>query len=114
MAWASCLGHPDHDACGTGFVVQLGQAASHEVVQRALLALQRLSHRGGTDADGASGDGAGLLTQIPEKFIRNEARRTGIDLPEIFALGMVFLPSEQQASARKLVEETAREMGFLC
>ena len=65
MAWDSCLGHPDHDACGTGFVVQLGQAASHEVVQRALLALQRLSHRGGTDADGASGDGVfAKLTSI--------------------------------------------------
>ncbi|HEX7959543.1 MAG TPA: glutamate synthase large subunit [Terriglobales bacterium] len=114
MAWDSCLGHPDHDACGTGFVVQLGQAASHQVVQRALLALQRLSHRGGTDADGASGDGAGLLTQIPEIFVRNEAHRINIDLPEVFGLGMVFLPPDEQPGARKMVEETAREMGFLC
>jgi glutamate synthase (ferredoxin) len=114
MVWTSCLGHPDHDACGTGFLVQLGRAASHEVVQRALLALQRLSHRGGTDADGASGDGAGLLTQLPETFIRNEARRISIDLPGVFGLGMVFLPADEQESARKSVEESAQDMGLAC
>src|SRR5438067_1527875 len=114
MVRASCLGHPDHDACGTGFAVQLGQAASHQVVQRALLALERLSHRGGTDADGASGDGAGLLTQLPEKFIRREARAINIDLPETFGLGMAFLPVDEQESARTSVEATAQEMGLAC
>jgi len=72
----------DHDACGVGFVTQLGSTASHEIVERALEALKRLAHRGGVDADGRSGDGAGLLTSIPEKFIRNCARwncRRGLD-----------------------------------
>ena len=60
----------DHDACGVGLIAQIGGAASHEIVERALEALVRLAHRGGVDADGRSGDGAGLLTRISEKFIR--------------------------------------------
>ena len=59
----------DHDACGVGFVAQLGSPGSREVVERALEALRRLGHRGGLDADGRSGDGAGLLTPIPDKFV---------------------------------------------
>ena len=53
-------GHPDHDACGTGFIAQLSGPPSHEILELSLQALERLSHRGGVDADGASGDGAGL------------------------------------------------------
>ena len=64
----------DHDACGVGLVAQIGGAASREIVERALEALIRLAHRGGVDADGRSGDGAGLLTALPEKFIRKSAR----------------------------------------
>ena len=64
----------DHDACGVGLVAQMGGAASREIVERALEALIRLAHRGGVDADGRSGDGAGLLTGIPDKFIRKSAR----------------------------------------
>ena len=52
----------DHDACGVGLVAQMGGAPSREIVERALEALIRLAHRGGVDADGRSGDGAGLLT----------------------------------------------------
>ena len=84
-------GHPDHDACGTGFVVQLSGVASHEVVDRALTALQRLSHRGGVDADGASGDGAGLLTATPQRFLRRQAAALGIELPRCFGVGMLFI-----------------------
>ena len=62
--------HPDHDACGTGFVTRLGGAPSYEIIQLSLTALERLTHRGGVDADGASGDGAGLLTSLPQKFFR--------------------------------------------
>ena len=104
----------DHDACGVGFIAQLGSAGSSEVVQRALIALQRLSHRGGVDADGASGDGAGLLTAIPQKFIRDRAREVGIKLPETFGLGMVFLPREQEAEARAAIEASAEKTGLRC
>ena len=56
----------DHDACGVGFIAQLGSQGNRDVVERALIALARLSHRGGVDADGLSGDGAGLLIPIPK------------------------------------------------
>lgn len=104
-------GHPDHDACGTGFVVRLGGAASHEVVERGLEALRRLSHRGGVDADGSSGDGAGLMTAIPDRFMRRVAGEVGITLPDIFAVGMFFLAQEHQERVRRSVETLARTMG---
>ena len=90
----------DHDACGVGLVAQIGGAASREIVDRALEALIRLAHRGGVDADGRSGDGAGLLTRIPDKLIRKCAQQAGIDLPAVFGLGMVFLPPGQEEAAR--------------
>jgi glutamate synthase (ferredoxin) len=81
----------DHDACGVGFIAQLGGPASHAMVERGLGALARLAHRGGVDADGRSGDGAGLLVGIPKTFFRKATRADGIELPEEFGLGMVFL-----------------------
>jgi glutamate synthase domain-containing protein 2/glutamate synthase domain-containing protein 1/glutamate synthase domain-containing protein 3 len=104
----------DHDACGVGFVSQLGSTGSHEVVERALEALKRLAHRGGVDADGRSGDGAGLLTSIPERFIRKSARQAGIELPPRFGLGMVFLPRSGEGPARDLIEAHARRLELQC
>src|SRR6266436_6405496 len=74
-------GHPDHDACGTGFIARLGGAPGYDIIQHALTALERLTHRGGVDADGASGDGAGLLTSLPQAFFRARAQEQGIELP---------------------------------
>ncbi|MGB6884305.1 MAG: glutamate synthase central domain-containing protein, partial [Candidatus Acidiferrum sp.] len=100
-------GHPDHDACGTGFVARLGRPASHEIVNIALTALERLTHRGGVDADGASGDGAGLLTSLPEQFFRARAQEQGIELPEVFGLGFAFFPTPAAPVARAAVEAAA-------
>src|SRR5438477_4346118 len=100
-------GHPDHDACGTGFIARLGGAPSYEIVQIALSALERLTHRGGVDADGASGDGAGLLTSLPQPFFRARAQEQGIDLPEMFAVGFAFLPPSVVDEARAAVEVAA-------
>ncbi len=94
---------PDHDACGVGFIAQLGGGSHRAVVERALTALERLSHRGGVDADGWSGDGAGLLTQIPVQFFRTAARAQKIELPERFAVGMFFFPPARQDEARASV-----------
>jgi glutamate synthase domain-containing protein 2/glutamate synthase domain-containing protein 1/glutamate synthase domain-containing protein 3 len=100
-------GHPDHDACGTGFIARLGGAPSYDIIQFALTALERLTHRGGVDADGASGDGAGLLTSLPQPFFRARAQEQGIDLPELFAVGFAFLPSSILAEARAAIESAA-------
>jgi glutamate synthase domain-containing protein 2/glutamate synthase domain-containing protein 1/glutamate synthase domain-containing protein 3 len=100
-------GHPDHDACGTGFIARLGSPPSHDIIQYALNALERLTHRGGVDADGASGDGAGLLTSIPDAFFRARARDEGIELPEQFGLGFAFLPAATSAEARSAMEAAA-------
>ncbi len=94
----------DHDACGVGFIAQLGAGDQRAVVERALTALERLSHRGGVDADGWSGDGAGLLVRLPREYFRREARRRQLELPERFALGMFFLPPA-------LAEEAAHVIG---
>src|ERR1700733_9860909 len=100
-------GHPDHDACGTGFIAQLASPPSHDIVQYALNALERLTHRGGVDADGASGDGAGLLTSIPQNFFRARASEQSIELPEHFGLGFAFFPAGTTDDARRAVEAAA-------
>jgi glutamate synthase (ferredoxin) len=104
----------DHDACGVGLVAQMGGAASREIVERALEALIRLAHRGGVDADGRSGDGAGLLTGMPDKFIRKSALQVGIELPAVFGLGMVFLPPGREEAARSSIVVEAKESGLKC
>ena len=93
----------DHDACGVGFIAQLGGPASHAVVERGLGALARLAHRGGVDADGRSGDGAGLLVGLPKAFFRKAARADGIKLPDEFAVGMVFLQRGQEDQANDAI-----------
>src|SRR5450432_971529 len=100
-------GHPDHDACGTGFVTQLGSPPSHDIIQYALTALERLTHRGGVDADGASGDGAGLLTSLPYDFFRARAKEQGIELSETFGLGFAFLAASAASDARSAIEHAA-------
>ncbi len=100
-------GHPDHDACGTGFIARLGGAPNHDIIKHALTALERLTHRGGVDADGASGDGAGLLTSIPDAFFRARAQEQGIALPEVFGLGFAFFPPGSAGEARAAVETAA-------
>ncbi len=94
----------DHDACGVGFIAQLGGLASHGIVERGLGALARLAHRGGVDADGRSGDGAGLLVGLPKAFFRKAARFDGVRLPDEFAVGMVFLQRGQEAQALAAIQ----------
>src|SRR5512132_4167953 len=105
---------PDHDACGVGFVTRLGAAPSHEMVERALTALLRLAHRGGLDADGRSGDGAGLLMAIPDRFMRDCAQDLGTNLPSEYGLGMVFLPAGHEDVAASLIEVLAEGNGLRC
>ena len=96
-------GHPDHDACGTGFVARLAGPPTHEILQFSLQALERLSHRGGVDADGASGDGAGILSSLPVDFLRARATELQITLGENFGVGMLFSPHTRIADAQRSV-----------
>ena len=99
-------GHPDHDACGTGFIAQLSGPPSYEILQLSLQALERLSHRGGVDADGASGDGAGLLTSLPVQFFRARAAEENVVLDEAFGVGMLFAPATRVADSRSAIEDS--------
>jgi glutamate synthase (ferredoxin) len=101
----------DHDACGVGFVARMDGRASHEIVERGLEALLRLAHRGGMDADGRSGDGAGLLLPLPQAFLR---RCAGVELPAVFGLGMAFLPPPGAEAARQCIAKSARAHGLRC
>src|SRR5215470_16143195 len=100
-------GHPDHDACGTGFIARLGGPAGHDIVEYALGALERLTHRGGVDADGASGDGAGLLAGLPAAFFRARAAEQGIELAEQFGLGFAFFPADAATADKSAIEGAA-------
>src|ERR1700678_28627 len=92
----------DHDACGVGFIAQIGSEDTRDVVKRALTALARLSHRGGVDSDGSSGDGAGLLTPIPKPFIRKRLQELGVALPDVFGMGMTFRSAPGRSGFRWL------------
>src|SRR6202035_5599104 len=83
----------EHDACGVGFVADLRASGGHEVVASALRVLCNLEHRGAAGADPDTGDGAGILTQLPHAFFREV---TGFSLPDAggYAAGVVFLPTE--------------------
>ncbi|NUP54654.1 MAG: glutamate synthase subunit alpha, partial [Gemmatimonadaceae bacterium] len=89
----------EHDACGMGFVAHLHGARSREVVVDALRLLGNLAHRGAAGADAGTGDGAGILLQIPHGFLRRECSLLGVGLPDPgeYAVGMVFLPRDDEA-----------------
>src|SRR5258708_39681757 len=89
----------EHDACGVGFVADLRAGGGHGVVASALRVLCNLEHRGAAGADPDTGDGAGILTQIPDAFFRAV---TGLALPEAggYAVGLAFLPIQDSEPAR--------------
>ena len=94
----------ERDACGVGFVAHIKGKKSHDIVQKGLELLTNLTHRGATGYDPKLGDGAGLLMQMPDAFMRKEAEKLGISLPEAgqYAVGNVFLP--QNAKNRETCE----------
>ena len=70
----------EHDNCGIGAVVNIYGKQSHEIVDDALKIVENLEHRAGKDAEGKTGDGVGILTQIPHKFFRKVCKKNGIDI----------------------------------
>ncbi|WP_179714430.1 glutamate synthase large subunit [Nocardioides lianchengensis] len=103
----------ERDACGVAFVATLTGVASHDIVAKALTALRNLEHRGAAGAEPNSGDGAGILMQVPDAFLRAVA---GFDLPAAgaYAVGTAFLPgnADEVASTRARIEEIATEEGL--
>ncbi len=105
----------EHDACGVGFVATLTGEASHALVEQALTVLRNLEHRGATGSEPDSGDGAGILLQIPDAFLR-EATRADLTLPAPggYAVGIGFLPdgADDRAKAVDAVARIAAEEGL--
>ncbi len=99
----------EHDACGMGIVADLSGRDTRKTLDDALKCLERMAHRGAFDADGKSGDGAGILCAIPHTLLNRELERVGqrAHRPGDIAVGMIFLPRapEQNAHARRLISE---------
>jgi len=122
------IGYPDaqglydpameHDACGIGLVVNIKGHKSHKIVSDSLAVLRNLSHRGGAGYERNSGDGAGILTQIPHRFFVEVCPDSGINLPPEggYGGGMVFLPQKSTARAmvRSRIERIVFEEGLTC
>ncbi|WP_313222873.1 glutamate synthase large subunit [Pseudoxanthomonas mexicana] len=90
----------ERDACGFGMIAQLDDQPSRALVDTAIAALSRMTHRGGVAADGLTGDGCGLLIRKPEAFLRALAAESGIDPGARFAAGLVFLPHDDALAAQ--------------
>ncbi|HEY8402721.1 MAG TPA: glutamate synthase large subunit [Cytophagaceae bacterium] len=88
----------EHDSCGIGFVANLKNRKSHEIVQNALNMLARMEHRGACGCESNTGDGAGILIQIPHEFFVDECVKLGIKLPSFgdYGVGQVFFPKDQK------------------
>src|SRR6059036_3012495 len=86
----------EHDACGVGFVANVKGTASHTIIEQGLRILQNLTHRGACGCDPLTGDGAGILTQVPDVFLRTACEALDIVLPPrgAYGVGMVFLPEQ--------------------
>ena len=102
----------EHDACGIGFVAHLSGIPNHTILTQALTAVGNMAHRGGVGADGKSGDGAGVLTQIPRALFARELKNLGIQYPvEDLAVGMFFLPQDEakQQHIQTLIEQSLND-----
>src|ERR1035438_9150256 len=106
----------EHDACGLGFVVNIKGEQSYEIILKGIEILINLAHRGACGCDPETGDGAGILIQIPHKFFARECATLGFTLPPAggYGVGMVFLPVEpsHRLLAEGILERIAREEGL--
>ena len=111
----------ERDACGMGFVVDVQGRPSHQIIQQALTVLERLTHRGAKGAEATTGDGAGIMFQLPHQFFQQEAEQLGFSLPEPgdYGVGVLFLPQNaalrqqcEQGLARIIAEEGQQLLGW--
>lgn len=107
----------EHDACGVGFIARLSGERSYDILDRAVVALKNLAHRGAIDADAITGDGAGIMTQIPIELMREhlEGIRKPLYNDADLGVGMIFLPREDeyaQAHGKRIVEQAIKQEGL--
>ncbi|MFH1380745.1 MAG: glutamate synthase central domain-containing protein, partial [Candidatus Omnitrophota bacterium] len=105
----------EHDNCGVGFVCNIKGKKSYDIVNKGIEVLERLSHRGAVGSDPNTGDGAGILIQIPHKFLLSECKKVKITLPEEghYGTGLIFLPFDknQRAKCIELFEKIIKDEG---
>ena len=105
----------EHDACGVGFIAHIKGQKSHSIVQQGLQILKNLNHRGAVGADPLMGDGAGILIQIPDGYLRDAMAKQGVALPRPgdYGIGMVFLPKESASrlACQEEIERAVRAEG---
>jgi len=105
----------ERDACGVGFVAHVRGTPSHQIVRQGLQLLENLAHRGAVGCDPCSGDGAGIVVQLPHEFFRRECAQLGMELPRPggYAVGMLFLPTDagERRACELLLENIVEEEG---
>ncbi len=106
----------EHDACGIGSVVNLKGEKSYAIIRDALSMLENMEHRGGRGSNPKTGDGAGILIQIPHEFFAEVCPRSGVELPEegAYGVGAVFFPSNEQLykKSKKLLNKLIEQLDF--
>ena len=106
----------ERDACGVGFVANIKGVASHGILADAYHVNSRMDHRGGCGFEENTGDGAGILTAIPDTFFRTIARQLGFELPEagLYSVGNLFLPRRESLrdSCQQTIEQIVRDEGL--
>ncbi|SFH50673.1 glutamate synthase large subunit [Pedobacter insulae] len=106
----------EHDACGIGFVAHVKGRKSHQIISDSITILENLDHRGACGAEPNTGDGAGIMIQVPHEFLFDECLRAGFSLPEYgnYGVGMLFLPKEIRAreECREIIYRTAEKLGL--
>ena len=106
----------EHDACGIGFVANIKGHKSHQVVSDALTILENMEHRGACGSESNSGDGAGIMIQVPHEFFVDECLKLGFKLPSFgnYAVGVLFFPKDQRLkqACRETFERTAEKLNL--
>ncbi|WP_341842056.1 glutamate synthase large subunit [Chitinophaga caseinilytica] len=106
----------EHDACGTGFTAHIKGRKSHQIIRDALTMLENMEHRGACGCERTTGDGAGIMIQMPHEFLYAECLKMGIRLPDAgkYGVGMVFFPKEPRwrEECREIIQRCAEKVGL--
>jgi glutamate synthase (NADPH/NADH) large chain len=106
----------EHDACGIGFIANVNGLKTNQTLSDALTMLENMEHRGGKGSSPKTGDGAGILFQIPHDFFKEESSRLGFTLPPAgkYGVGMVFFPRNKKvmSACREVLRKNCKELGF--